>query len=568
MNIRYLLGLGAFCLVMVSAAACATGGCPRIKTDKDAPQVIKECTEYLQDHPEDAQALCNRGEAWLAAGRPRKAMKDLDRSLGIDQEQPLAFFYRGNAFLDLRTYPSAAGDFSRVIAMWPEASAAYNNRGLALERMGDNEKALADYKKAIELDPDNQVAKRNERRVRKAQAELLSKKQKEKEEARRKDLIQKAISGNNRFSLELYAHLSRTEPGSFICSPYSVVNNLALALPGTQGNTQAQMAWTLHAQGGVNNYILGQRFLAQSIASSGDTQDQKLIIANGIWLQKGMKLLPAYESLIKESFQVTPQFVDFSRPGDAAKQINAWVARNTQGMIGGLVEPGSLQDKLMFMGNAVYFLGRWKHPFHERDTKEDKFWLTPRQHAPVKLMNQQRYRIYYENDRFQAVRIPYLWGEGDRLSMIVFLPRDKDGLPALEKEAQSAIAAAHKGFELEIVNLFLPRFGIDSTFSLKDALLALGLKDAFNPMAADFRAMSRGPEVMIGGMEQKAVIKVHEKGTEVAAASGLRAKALVGRSIDPKIYTFRADHPFFFTIEQEKTGCIVFMGRFAGPASR
>jgi len=56
-------------------------------------------------------------------------------------------------------------------------------------------------------------------------------------------------------------------------------------------------------------------------------------------------------------------------------------------------------------------------------------------------------------------------------------------------------------------------------------------------------------------------VEVNEEGTEAAAATAV--VAVKKRGDDPP--TFRADHPFLFVIQENRTGSILFMGRVTNP---
>ncbi len=53
--------------------------------------------------------------------------------------------------------------------------------------------------------------------------------------------------------------------------------------------------------------------------------------------------------------------VDFSAAAAAANFINAWIEKNTRGMIKDILSPDSFSDETrLVLANAVYFKG--KHP--------------------------------------------------------------------------------------------------------------------------------------------------------------------------------------------------------------
>ena len=70
----------------------------------------------------------------------------------------------------------------------------------------------------------------------------------------------------------------------------------------------------------------------------------------------------------------------------------------------------------------------------------------------------------------------------------------------------------------------LPRFKAESEFSLKPALMDLGMKAAFDD--ADFTGMSpEGKHLFITHVLHKAFVDVNEEGSEAAAATAVVVKA-------------------------------------------
>jgi serpin B len=93
----------------------------------------------------------------------------------------------------------------------------------------------------------------------------------------------------------------------------------------------------------------------------------------------------------------------------------------------------------------------------------------------------------------------------------------------------------------------------------------MGMPTAFNETTADFSGMTGKPNLYISRVLHKAWIEVDEKGSEAAAATAvvMDQLALPVNVARPKI--FRADHPFFFVIEDKQSGEILFMGRVVDP---
>jgi serine protease inhibitor len=111
--------------------------------------------------------------------------------------------------------------------------------------------------------------------------------------------------------------------------------------------------------------------------------------------------------------------------------------------------------------------------------------------------------------------------------------------------------------------VYLPRFKVESEYSLQPVLEDLGMKAAFNPKIADFTGMHSGPErLFISHVLHKAFVEVNEEGSEAAAATAVVVKA----DSAVRETEFRADRPFVFAIRDNKTGTALFLGQYAGPA--
>jgi serpin B len=86
---------------------------------------------------------------------------------------------------------------------------------------------------------------------------------------------------------------------------------------------------------------------------------------------------------------------------------------------------------------------------------------------------------------------------------------------------------------------------------------------AFTP-GADFSGMTSQEKLYIGAVIHKAFVDVNETGTEAAAATAVIMRA-GGVPQQPARGTFHADRPFLYTICDNRTGSILFVGRIANP---
>jgi serpin B len=158
------------------------------------------------------------------------------------------------------------------------------------------------------------------------------------------------------------------------------------------------------------------------------------------------------------------------------------------------------------------------------------------------------------------------------ISMVVILPKKKDGLPEVEKKLSAkALSQALALLRAATLHVSLPKFKITEQFSLGGELAKLGMQDAFLPKIADFTGMEtklrrKEDSLYIYEVLHKAFVEVDEKGTEAAAATAVAAdRPNSPDAIPTPPIRFRADHPFLFLLRHNATGSILFMGRVYDP---
>jgi serpin B len=153
------------------------------------------------------------------------------------------------------------------------------------------------------------------------------------------------------------------------------------------------------------------------------------------------------------------------------------------------------------------------------------------------------------------------------MSMLLVVPRAKDGLAAVEQNLSTATLDGWlAGLRREEVDLQLPKFKIEQKLALKPMLSAMGMPRAFS-QAAEFGGISASDELELTEVVHQAFMEVDEKGTEAAAATaavvGVRS-AIGPAPAEPKFV--RADHPFWLAIRHQPSGALVFAGRCTRPA--
>jgi serpin B len=367
------------------------------------------------------------------------------------------------------------------------------------------------------------------------------------------------VAANNAFACDLYARLAQ-EPANLFFSPYSLSTGLAMTYAGARGETAAQMAKTLHLSLARDQLDPAIQSLVRHINGGGGSRPFELAVANALWAQRGLTYEADFLERLEQYYGAGLQLLDFRADPEAARRaINTWVEQRTRAKIRELLAAGVVtRETELVLTNAVYFKGRWRHPFAKRLTEEGDFFRAEADKTRAPLMHQTARLPYSEGPDFQALELPYV---GDELSLLVLLPKGRAGLPALERELRTALTVRTAPREVDVT---LPRFRLTAKFKLNDALSALGMPLAFSG-AADFSGMNGRGGIAISAVIHEAFVDVDEEGTEAAAATGVVvARALAKRPPSPPVI-FRADHPFLVAIREVKTGCILFLGRVTSP---
>jgi serpin B len=112
------------------------------------------------------------------------------------------------------------------------------------------------------------------------------------------------------------------------------------------------------------------------------------------------------------------------------------------------------------------------------------------------------------------------------------------------------------------VGIALPRFSAQYSANLVPALSSLGMGVAFDPYEADFAALA--PRAYVSAIEHGTVVDVDEAGTTAAAATAITITTLVAL---PQPLLVSMDHPFFYAIQDDATGELLFIGILMNPAS-
>jgi len=362
------------------------------------------------------------------------------------------------------------------------------------------------------------------------------------------------IGANTRFAFGILQELVSEESGKYVFfSPLSILLALAMTYSGAAGDTSLAMAKALQFSG-VDLEALNQGFSdLMAIVVTAD-EEVEISIANSIWYRLGFD---ADEDFIERNqmyYSSEVRELDFSDPG-APNTINRWIDGATKGKIEKMIDTIS-GGTVMFLVNAIYFKGDWTHQFSEDATRDEDFTLETGGTKTVPMMHMEEQFLHTKGNNLGLLRLPY---GREKLAMYILLPDEGEDLDTivgeLDEESWSILMS---GLHKKTVALALPTYRVEYGKLLKTALSRLGMDIAFLPQA-DFSGLS--PGIWISEVNHKAVIEVNEKGSEAAAATVVE----MVKSAPPEPVEFIVNRPFFFTIADDRTGSILFMGKVAEP---
>ena len=126
---------------------------------------------------------------------------------------------------------------------------------------------------------------------------------------------QTLVDGNNAFALDVYHTLS-AEEGNLILSPFSMSLALAMTYAGARGETESQMADTLHFDLPQEQLhpafnALDQDLATRGKAKSDDEEPLQLSIANAVWAEQTYPFLQDFLDVIAYNYGAGLALADF-----------------------------------------------------------------------------------------------------------------------------------------------------------------------------------------------------------------------------------------------------------------
>ena len=357
------------------------------------------------------------------------------------------------------------------------------------------------------------------------------------------------INSSANFAVELFKKTVSADKNTLV-SPLSVMLSLAMTANGADEQTKKEMETLLGGTIPLNEL---NNYLYTYVKNLPSSKKYKLKIANSIWFKDEESFIVEDDFLQKNADYYGTQIYNSKFDSQAATDMNMWVNRKTDGMIGNIIDKID-PNNVMFLINAIAFDAEWENKYN--GSTNGTFTAFNGNKSIVKMMSTSESE-YIDDGKVTGFIKSY---KDNKYSFVALLPYEEssinDYISTLTGESLLAEinSAQHISIETQ-----LPKFSSQYSLEMKDALMALGMNTAFDENTANFSKLgkSSGGNLYIANIIHKTYITVNEGGTKAGASTvtGMANKgvAIVGKPVI-------LDRPFVYAIIDNSTNLPIFIG--------
>ncbi len=348
------------------------------------------------------------------------------------------------------------------------------------------------------------------------------------------------------FGLKLL-NFAMKENRNALVSPFSVLSALSMSANGAKGDTLTQMESVLGGKISMLNDTI-MRFNEEAEKHEGVT------LANSVWFNNkaGLNINKSFTDTVRSVYGAELFSEDFNRA--TLEKINRWIELSTDGTIKDMLKDIP-SDAVAYLINTVLFDAEWVMPYSEFQVKKDMNFTA--EDGSVKkvdmLQSAEDMSTYFRIGKVQGFCKSYKNG----YRFMGILP---DEGVSVEQALDSFTAhqlcdgLGYRCVEFvepyPVLNVWLPKFEIESQFRLSDTLKKMGMPLAFSPSGADFSGMATSAygNIYIDEVFHNTFISLGEKGTKAGAATVVTFKAEGIMQAPTEIIELKFDRPFIYAI--------------------
>lgn len=257
------------------------------------------------------------------------------------------------------------------------------------------------------------------------------------------------------FTINLYRTVLRfNRDENLVISPSIIGSALGMVMHGAASETRNEIDYNLEMD---NNEL--QAMYKQT--------DRTMIEAiNKIFVSQKFALKQNYQQNVAQVFHSTAESLNFTDVSTAERAINAWVSEETHGKLKEM-KLSIDNETQMLLVNAAQFHGHLLNKFQFGERSKKVFHLDvddPTNADYLMLEDEFKYLDYYTKE-VELLELPY---QNTNMTMVILLPYEADGLPAIEEALTSnRLNRMLKRLEKQPVKVEIPKFKINTEVNLK-----------------------------------------------------------------------------------------------------
>lgn len=347
------------------------------------------------------------------------------------------------------------------------------------------------------------------------------------------------------------AHDDAAGAGALL-SPFSVYSALGMTGAGAEGDTLAEMTAALGlAPNALSAYL---RDYAAALPNDGCLHN-----ANGLWLRDdgALTVEDGFLRFTQSHYDAAVRKAAFD--GGTVRDINAFVEQHTAGRIGRIVEELP-PNAVLVLVNALSFDAEWETIYREDQVQEGTFTAADGRAQRADFLYSTETTYLRDGEAADGFLKPY---KGGRYALAVLLPAAGHAVADYAAGLSGArLAAVLENAEAGAeVWAAMPKFTLEGSYDLGEALCAMGMPTAFDAGAADFSAMGRydGAPLFVDRVLHKSYLQVDERGTQAGAATAVTMDA-GGAMVEREVHSVRCDRPFLFLLLDTEWQMPLFIG--------